>query len=310
MAGHLYDTIFNRLLPLGDDVILCPAHGHGSACGGAIADRVWTTLGLERKLNPKLQFTDREDFIANVARKLEKPPYFSRMEAWNLAGTPLMGTLHPIKGHSDGALPVAAPLSPEAFAEKAQDAVVLDTRMELGFGAAHVPGALSIWMGGVPRFAGWFLPYDRPLLLVTETADPTPVIRALVRIGYDNVIGCLSGGMLAWHMAGRESASIRTTTVQGLCRLLDANREPWILDVRSDAEVEAGPVPGAHHIHLTQLPQHLDEVPEDRSIHIFCGSGLRSMVAASLLRREGWEDLVVVLGGLAGWRSTTCPLEL
>jgi hydroxyacylglutathione hydrolase len=290
-----------------------------------------------------LQFTDRKEFIANVAKKLEKPPYFSRMEAWNVAGAPLMGprhpieghsdgalhpikghsdgalhpikghsdgALHPIKGHSDGALPIATPLSPEAFAEKARDAVVLDTRMELGFAAAHVPDAISIWMEGVPRFAGWFLPYDRPILLVTEMADPTPVVRALVRIGYDNVVGSLAGGMLAWHMAGRESASIRTTTVQGLCRLLDAHGEPWILDVRSDAEVEAGPVPDAHHIHLTQLPRRLDAVPEERSIHVFCGSGLRSMVAASLLRRQGWEDLVVVLGGLAGWRSTTCPLEL
>ncbi len=299
MAGLLYDTIFTRLLPLGDGVILCPAHGHGSACGGAIADRKWTTLGLERKLNPKLQFTDRDAFIANVARMLEKPPYFSRMEAWNVAGAPLLG-----------ALPVVPPLSPQAFAERAEDALVLDTRMELGFSAAHVPGALSIWMGRLARFAGWFLPYERPILMVNEGADPTPVVRALVRMGYDDLAGSLAGGMLAWHMSGRESASIRTITVQALCHALDAHEEPWILDVRSDREVEAAPIPGAQHIHVTQLPDHLDQVPRDRALYVFCGSGMRSMIAASLLGREGWRNLSVVLGGLAGWRSMTCPLEI
>jgi hydroxyacylglutathione hydrolase len=305
MAGHLYDTIFNKLLPLGDDVILCPAHGFGSACGGAIAERNWTTLGLERKLNPRLQFTERDAFIANVAKKLEKPPYFERMEKWNAAGAPILGTL-----------PVPTPLSPSEFAEKARQGIVLDTRMELGFGAAHVPGALSVWLDGVSKFAGWFLPNDRPILLVNETPDPTQVVRHLIRIGYDDVVGSLAGGMLAWHMAGQESASLRTITVQTLCHALDEGGEPWILDVRSDKEVAAGPIPDAHHIHLTQLPHHLGEVPRDRPVHIFCGSGLRSMVAASLLRREGadnkhpWENLAVVLGGLSGWSSTTCPLEL
>jgi hydroxyacylglutathione hydrolase len=299
MAGLLYDTIFGRLLPLGDDVILCPAHGHGSACGGSIADRKWSTLGLERKLNPKLHFTDREAFVADVAQKLEKPPYFEKMEAWNAAGAPLLGTL-----------PAVKPLSPAEFAEKAQEAIVLDTRMELGFSAAHVPGAISIWAGGVARFAGWFLPQGRPILLVNETADPTPIVRTLIRIGYDDVAGSLAGGMLAWHQAGHESGSIRTVTVQALCHALDADEEPWILDVRSEAEVTAGRIPDAQHIHLTQLPDRIDQVPRDRAVYVFCGSGVRSMVAASLLKREGWKDLVVVLGGLSGWRSVTCPLEL
>ena len=100
-------------VPLGDDVIVCPAHGAGSACGGSIADRIWTTIGLERKLNPKLQFTDRDAFIANVAKKLEKPPYFERAEKWNLDGAPLLG-----------ALPAPTPLTPEAFAKKAVEAAV------------------------------------------------------------------------------------------------------------------------------------------------------------------------------------------
>ena len=299
MAGLLYDTIFHKLLPLGDGVIVCPAHGSGSACGGAIAERVWTTIGLERQLNPKLQFTDRDRFIANTAKKLEYPPYFEQVEEWNLRGAPRLGTL-----------PVPTPLSPQAFAEKAQGAIVLDTRSELSFGAAHVPGALSIPLGRLPTFAGWFLPQDRPILLVNETDDPTEATRYLIRLGYDDVVGCLSGGMWAWHTAGRESSSIRMITVQELCRHLDAHEDAWILDVRSDAEVEAAQIPDAQHIHLTQLPPRLDEVPKDRTVTIFCGSDVRATIAASLLQRAGWTDLVVVLGGLAGWSSTTCPLEL
>ena len=299
MAGLLYGTIFDRLLPLGDGVIVCPAHGSGSVCGGSIAERTWTTIGLERRLNPKLQLTDRDAFIASTARELERPPYFRRMEEWNLVGPPPLGSL-----------PTPPPLSPEEFARKAQDAVVLDTRQDLGFGGAHVPGALFIWLGRLPRFAGWFLPQDRPVLLVNETDDPAQVVRYLVRLGYDDLAGFLSGGMLAWHTAGRESSSIRTITVQELCRHLDGHDDVWILDVRSGAEVQAARIPDAQHIPLTQLPDRLAEVPRDRPVTIFCGSGQRAMIAASLLQRAGWQNLAVVLGGLAGWSSTTCPLDL
>jgi hydroxyacylglutathione hydrolase len=115
--------------------------------------------------------------------------------------------------------------------------------------------------------------------------------------------------MLAWHKAGLASHRVETVTVQDLCQLLDRDEDVWILDVRSDAEVAQNEIPVAHHIHITQLPERLDEVPGDRPVYIFCGSGLRSMIGASLLRRAGWENLTVVLGGLAGWSSVSCPLE-
>jgi hydroxyacylglutathione hydrolase len=300
MAGMLYDTLFHKLLPLGDEVIVCPAHGSGSVCGASIAERVWTTIGLERRLNPKLQYTSRDGFIENVAEMLERPPYFRRMERMNLEGAPLLQDL-----------PLPTPLAPGAFAGRAEEGVVLDTRMELGFGAAHVPDALSIWMGGLSSFAGWFLPYDRPLLLVNEEEDPTQATRHLLRMGFDNLTGYLSGGMLDWHRTGHRSAAIETVTVQELCHLLDADEEPWILDVRSDEELEEeGRITTARHIHITQLPDHMGEVPRDEPVYVFCGSGLRSMIGASMLQREGWQDLTVILGGFAGWESTTCPLEL
>jgi len=299
MASLLYDTLFNKLMPLGDGVIVCPAHGAGSVCGTAIADRIWTTIGLERCSNPKLQYKNKDEFISNIARELERPPYFTRMEKLNLEGAPLL----------DG-LPILAPLTPIMFVSKAQDAIVLDTRMELSFGAAHVPNALSIWLNGLPSFAGWFIPYDQPILLVNETDNPVEAARFLVRLGYDELAGYLAGGMLAWHMAGLESNSIKMVTVQEFCRQLDERKQVWILDVRSDEELEkAGRIPDAYHIHITQLSNHLNEIRKDRTVYIFCGSGLRSMIAASMLRRQGWKDLVVVLGGLAGWNSIARPIK-
>jgi hydroxyacylglutathione hydrolase len=297
MAGHLYDSLTDRILPLGDHVLVCPAHGPGSVCGSSIAARPWTTIGLERRLNPKLQFKDRDEFVRHVAAELERPPYFRRMEKWNLEGAPLCD------------LPVAPPLAPAEFAEQAEHAQVVDTRTEMAFGAAHVPGSFCILEASIASYAGWYLSYDRPVLLVTEDDDPVPAVRSLVRTGYDDVAGYLSGGMLSWHTAGRPSESIETVTVQELCRRLDAQEDAWILDVRAEEELEeAGRIEGATQIHLTQLPGRLGEVPRDRPVYLFCGSGMRSMMAASLLRREGRDNLSVVLGGIAGWNSITCSI--
>jgi hydroxyacylglutathione hydrolase len=299
MAGLLYDSIFERILALGDEVILCPAHGAGSVCGSSISERTWTTIGIERQSNPRLQFKDKKEFISQISKELERPPYFLRVERLNIEGAALPGNILDLP-----------PLDAEAFQKKAAEAAVVDTRMELGFSAAHVPGAVSIWLGGLASFAGWFLPEDRPLLLINEMNNPEEPARILVRLGYDRIDGYLAGSMLAWHTAGKESHSIRTITIQQLCRLLDARENPFILDVRSSGELgRKARIRDALHIHVTMLPQRMSEVPKDRPIYIFCGSGLRSMIAASLLQREGWTNICVVLGGLAGWNSVSCPLE-
>ena len=298
MAGLMYDTIFGKFLPLGDGIVVCPAHGSGSVCAESIADRVWTTIGMERLHNPKLRFTSREDFIQNSGQVLERPPYFRQMEELNLLPPRLAN------------LPVPTPLSPREFKKAAAEGIVLDCRTELDFGAAHVPGSLSIWLGGIPSFAGWFIEYGRPLYLVSDADKAEEAVRMLVRMGYDSFGGSLSGGMLAWHMAGEESASFRMETVQGLCGRIDEGGDHFVLDVRSLGEIEReGRIPGALHIHITQLPENMDKVPKDRRIDIFCGSGLRSTTAASLLQKNGWNDINVVLGGTAGWKSKACPLE-
>jgi hydroxyacylglutathione hydrolase len=300
LAGLMYDTLHGRFLPLGDGVIVCPAHGAGSVCAGAIAERPWTTIGLERERNPKFEFASRDEFIEHVGVMQERPPYFRRMEEWNLAGAPLLGRV-----------PTPPALPPDAFAEKLPGSVVLDTRSELAFGAAHVPGSQSIWLGGLAGHAGWYLPLDRPLLLVGEGDDLGTEVRRLLRMGYDDVAGSLSGGMLSWHTAGRESASVSMYTVQDVCRYLDRGHAIRILDVRSDGELEReGRIPNAVNIHVTQVPERAGGIPGDGTLHVFCGSGLRSMVAASYLAASGRNDVAVILGGLSGWNSTSCPLEL
>lgn len=295
----LYDSVFGKILPLGDQVVLCPAHGAGSVCGPGIADRPWTTIGVERGLNPKLKLDSRDRFVESVGLTHERPPYFRRMESLNLEGPrPGAGVPRPL------------PLKADEFSARAEQAQVLDTRETLAFAAGHVPGALFIAAASVASFAGWFLTYDRPILLVSAGGDLGSVTRTLYRMGFHDVPGFLAGGMSAWHTAGLASRRHGVVTVPEMCGRLDSVAETWVLDVRSDQELrDYGRLPAAQHIHLTQLPQHIDEVPRGRTIHLFCGSGQRSTIAASILQQHGFEDLSVIQGGFKGWTSTACPVR-
>ena len=300
LAHKLYDSIFNKILPLGEGVILCPAHGAGSVCGDTIAERDLTTIGLEKKVNPNLQFENETEFVENIKEVLERPPYFRKMEKLNLTGTESISNQH-----------APAALTPQQFKDQmqAEDTIVLDTRNELNYGAAHIPGSLSIWQDGLASFAGWFVNYDKNILLVTPNQYPQPELKILHRIGFDNIKGYLKGGLLQWHMSGLESSSLGMIKVQKLCNLLDETSNYWLLDVRSEDELaEAGEIQGAQNIHITQLPDNLNQIPTDRPIYVFCGSGLRSTTAASILKRNGFSNVNVVLGGLEGWSSTTCPI--
>jgi hydroxyacylglutathione hydrolase len=245
-----------------------------------------------------LQFDSREQFIQRAAIKQERPPYFTLMEEKNLEGAAFLSTMT-----------VPPALEPGEFAEIAEAADVLDTRSVAAFGAAHIHSAISMWPGGVSSFAGWFLQPRKPLLIVHGEDDISPISLQLYRMGFDSIAGYLAGGILGWHRSGRNSEATRTVTVQDLCSSLDENEPAWILDVRSEEELEQeGTIPNAHHLHLTQLPQHMDSIPRTSPVYVFCGSGLRSMIVASLLQRNGWSNLSVVMGGVAGWNAVSCPL--
>ena len=299
LAAELYDSIFAKLLPLGDGIVVCPAHGAGSVCGETIAERTWTTMGIERLRNPKLQVASKEAFIASAAVELERPPYFKRMESYNVLGAP------PLAG-----LPLPRAVSPKHLHAERAGGVVIDTRSETCYGAAHVPESLSLWEEGLSAFAGWYVPYDTPLYVVCDPGHEQEVCTLLSRIGYTDIRGYLAGGMLAWHMGGLPSIATAMTTVQGLCRELDTQGNQSVLDVRTEGERKAqGAIPGALEIPASFIPERYREVPQDTKTYVFCGSGLRSMMVASFLASKGWESIHVVLGGIAGWSSTTCPLE-
>ena len=293
MASQLYDAIFGKLLPLGDGVLVGPGHGAGSPCGSAIADRAWTSLGLERALNPRLQHIEREAFIAGVVRQLPKPPYFSTIEHLNLEGAPILS-----------GVPLPPLLSVADFAAQATTALVVDVRSEFAYSTAHVPGAQFLAADRLAVFGGWFMPVDRPLLLVADDNSPTEVMRILIRLGYDNVRGVLAGGMTSWNVWGHPVETLPVVTAQALRRRLAEGEPAWLLDVRSEEELAHGRIEGAHLLPIRQLQGRESEVPRDIPVYVFCGSGTRATIAASWLQRQGWHNLHIVLGGFWAWNES------
>lgn len=295
MAANLYESIFNKILPLGDGVILCPAHGAGSLCGGAISKREYSTLGLERIQNPALQKTDKEEFIKfKLEEKLEFPLYFKKMEEYNLRGPSLL------KG-----LPVPELLSPKDFrTEMEKGLTVVDTRMPHSFGGAHIKGSYGIWLKGLPFFAGWLLPYDKPILLVLEEKDQLETaVRYLVRIGYDNIAGFLNGGISSWYMKALPVDGLNLISVQSLKDKIEKKEKMIILDVRGDKEWNKGHIEGAKHIYVGYLGENLDKVPRDCQIIVYCDSSRRSNIAASILKKNGYDRVYNVLGSMTAWRN-------
>lgn len=295
MAANLYDSIFNKILPLGDGVILCPAHGAGSLCGGSISKREYSTLGLERIQNPALQRTDKDEFIKfSLEEKLEFPPYFKKMEQYNLQGPPLL------KG-----LLVPKLLTPEEFkAEIEKGAVVVDTRMPHSYGGAHIKGSYSIWLEGLPSFAGWLLPYDKPILLVLEENEQLETaVRYLVRMGYDNIAGFLNGGIAAWYMEALHVDGFNLISIHDLKDRLEKEEKMVILDVRSNGEWDKGHIEGAKHIYVAHIEENLEQVPKECPIVVYCSTARRSNIAASILKKNGYNKVCNVLGSMTAWKK-------
>jgi hydroxyacylglutathione hydrolase len=294
LAANLYDSIFNKILPLGDGVILCPAHGSGSVCGGAIAKRDHSTLGLERIQNPVLQKTDKKEFVRfKLEEQLEFPPYFKKMEQYNRQGPPLLQ-----------GLPVPKMLSPEEFrAEIEKGAVILDTRMPHSFGGAHIKNSYSIWLGGIPSFAGWVLPYDKNILLVLEEKEQLEnAVRYLVRLGYDNIVGFLNGGIAAWYMKALPVDEFSLISVHNLKNQLENKENITLLDVRKKKEWKEGHIEGAKNIYVGELEENLDKVSKEFPVIVYCDSSRRSGIAASILEKHGY-NIYNVLGSMTAWKN-------
>ena len=301
LAGALYDSLFHKLLPLGDHVIICPAHGAGSVCGGKISERAESTIGIERAHNPVLQLRNKDDFIEyKVNEHHERPLYFSQMERYNRDGPPLLGRL-----------PIPPPLTPFEFqSEMKSGAVVVDTRTPPAFGGAHIAGSYSIWLEGLPGYAGWVLSYDQPILLVLEgSGNLETAVRYLIRLGYDHIAGYLRGGLAAWYDAGLGVEHMGLSTVHELKQRLDSREDFLVLDVRTDNEWKEGHIKGALHIYVGQIQSRLSELPRDRPISIVCNVGHRASLAASILLRAGFSNVCCdVLGSMRAWSVNKFPM--
>ncbi|MGM0601266.1 MAG: MBL fold metallo-hydrolase [Candidatus Rifleibacteriota bacterium] len=301
VSGMLFDSIFNKLLPLGDQTILYPAHGAGSVCGDSMASREFSTLGHERMHNPALQKTEREAFIDyKVNEHHNQPEYFRKMEVYNKEGAPPLERF-----------PSPFPMTPGDVEQAAKDgALLVDLRSPEAIAGAFIPGSLAIPLDMLPAYAGYLLSYDQDLILIPEDRVQVPVaVRYLTRMGYERISGYLKGGMHAWEVSGRDYDPIGAVHANTLKARLHEKEDFTLLDVRKAAEFSASRLHNAKNIFLGDLQARLDEIARDKPVVTFCGSGRRAIIAASILKRHGFKQVEDSLGSMAACKRVGCTIK-
>ena len=298
MSEKMYRSIFEKLLPLGDGVIVFPAHGTGSVCGGKISEREISTIGIEKATNPMLQLTKEQFIAAKVAERHQTPPYFKKMEQYNLHGPPMRSTV---------ANPL--PLKPSEFSDKVKKgAYIVDVRTPAAFGGAHIKGSYSLPPSRLSN-AGWVLPYDKPILIVAENLEAADFAeKSLYRLGFDNVEGYLANGLESWYKESLPVAKLSLATVQDLNRMLSSEQDVFVLDVRRESEWNEGHIAGSTRIYLGKLQNETDKLPRNKPIFVICKTGNRSSFGVSVLLREAFDQVYNVLGGIDAWNKAAYPL--
>lgn len=298
MSQKLYESITSKLLRLGDGVIVCPAHGAGSVCGGRIKEREISTIGIEKATNPMLNLRRKEFVTQKVAEKHQTPPYFKKMEEYNLTGPPPLG-----------ALPNPKAMKPSEFDEKMKKGVfIVDVRSPLAFGGAHIAGAFSLPPSRLSN-AGWVLTYDKPILLVTDKSEASDfVTRNLRRLGFDRIEGYLAGGIEAWYKEGLPTSKTNLITVQDLHKWLDSKERITVVDVRRESEWTEGHIENSMHMYLGHLEKQASKIPRHDPVVVICKTGNRSSFGASVLLRAGFDRVYNCLGGIDAWGKSGFPL--
>lgn len=304
LAAQLYHSVFETLPTFADFTEILPGHGAGSLCGKAIGSRSTSTLGYERRFNASLSVAPEAEWVRTLLDGMPiAPPYFRRMKKVNAEGPPLVGL----------DLPGRTRHRAEQVYERVCDhCLVVDVRQKEAFAASHIPGAINIPLGAVmPTWAGWVLPYDHPILIVLDNPIDMPqAVAHLLRVGFDDIRGYLEDGMDRWQTAGFETSRLQTMSVHELAGRLKGADAPFVLDVRTEREFDAGHIGDAHHIHGGLLQERVTEVPRDREVAVVCGSGYRASIASSFLKRRGYERVITVLGGMSGYMAAGFPTEI
>ncbi|MBU7571094.1 MAG: MBL fold metallo-hydrolase [Flavobacterium sp.] len=303
LASHLYDSLRNKIMILPDDLIVYPSHGAGSACGKNMSKETTDTLGNQKKTNYALRADmTREEFTAELLDGLGIPPaYFPQNVMMNIQGYESLDNI------LEKSFKPLTPREFEAIANQSE-ALILDVRHEDDFVKSHIPGSIFIGIQG--GFAPWvgalIRDVKQPLLLITPEGREEETITRLSRVGFDNSLGYLKGGIAAWKEAGFETDSIESISPEQFES--EVNEKSIIVDARKPGEFNAEHVENAVNIPLDFVNEQLAEVPKDENFYLHCAGGYRSVIMASILKARGYHNMINVEKGIAGIRKTGLPL--
>lgn len=314
LAGYLYDSLRNKILPLSDDLIVYPAHGAGSACGKNMSKETSDTLGNQKKTNYALQPMSKEEFVKEVLHGLTPPPaYFPQNVLMNIQG---YDSIDEVLARG------VKPLSPAEFEAAANEtgALILDTRDAQTFAKGFIPNSINIGIDG--SFAVWvgaMVPdLKQEILVVAEEGREEEVITRLARVGYDYSIGYLAGGFKAWKESGQEVDTITSISVDELAKIKEGDPGIHILDVRKNSEFLSEHVLNAENAPLDYINDSMLKVDKNKTYYVHCAGGYRSMIFNSILRARGYDNLIDVAGGFKAIKESekfkvsdyVCPTTL
>ncbi|WP_373524268.1 rhodanese-like domain-containing protein [Aquiflexum sp.] len=314
LAGHLYDSLRNRIMPLADDLIVYPAHGAGSACGKNMSKETSDTLGNQKNTNYALQEMTKEEFVKKVLTGLTPPPsYFPQNVLMNIQG---YDSIDEVLERG------IRPLSSAAFEAAANEtgAVILDTRDPQVFAKGFIPNSINIGIDG--SFAVWvgaLLPdLKQEILIVAEEGREEEVVTRLARVGYDHAMGYIKGGFESWKNDGREVDAITSITSEELANIIEKEGDVKILDVRKNSEYLSEHVIEAENAPLDYINDSMEKISKDKTYYVHCAGGYRSMVFSSILKARGYDNLIDVKGGYTAIKDSglfevsdyVCPTTL
>jgi hydroxyacylglutathione hydrolase len=301
MAATLYDSLQSKILTLPDDILIYPAHGAGSACGKNMSKETFDTLGNQKIENYALKAESKEAFIEAVTDGILPPPqYFAKNAALNKKG------YERVEDVIERGLTPLEPADFEAQAN-ASGALILDTRDPEDFARSFIPSAINIGLNG--QFAPWagalITDMDQPILLVCAPGKEEETITRLARVGYDNTMGYLAGGMGSWIAAGRETDQIDSITAADFEKLGPAENNLHVLDVRKPGEYESEHLEISQPRPLDYINEWMSEIQPKETYYVHCAGGYRSMIAASILKARGVQQVADISGGYAALKQTS-----
>ncbi|MDD2352987.1 MAG: rhodanese-like domain-containing protein [Atribacterota bacterium] len=293
MTELQYESVFEKLLTLGDHVLVCPAHGAGSACGESMDERPYSSIGYEKLTNKLLQFSTKEAFIKSFARMRIKPRYFERMEVLNVTGGDFVG--------NDVVLNT---MTVDEVAEMKDDILLIDARTKEGFIGGHIPGSIFLHKENLTAFLGSIYSPDDKIAFVIDgqVGEMEEIYWYCRRIGFDNIVGYLPEGIEMWQEKGNEVGQLETISAKEYKDM--PKRDGFILlDIRDDNEVKPeDPDENQIHIPLKILYKSLDKLDKKKTIYVLCSSGNRATTASSYLKGKGYHTIVIT-GGARMFRN-------